>query len=546
MYRNKSKEHAIRFFHFSSLVGARRSVRYHYEIQDVMRDFTGNRSLLSVIWIMFRQGEVYVLFSNMSGFSTYSYAILMQKGCMTLHQKEAAEFFNIPEIILNNLPSGIIFCDNNCMITFINRTYAEYLGVDQEEVIGKPITDYIPGSRIRHVLETKQPELGFRCSVGEGKEKKILIVNRIPVLGENGAALGVISQSLFGDIGELKDLSERLDLLEKKVNSYREKIKSVLSSKYSLDDIKGESTGIIQAKELIANYAKTDSPVLLLGATGTGKELFSHALHLESRRSRGPFVSINCAAIPHDLLESELFGYAPGAFTGAQKDGKVGQIELADKGTLFLDEVGDMPLHAQVKLLRVLEEKIVYRLGSTNPRRVDFRLTAATNRDLKALMREGKFREELYYRLNTMIITIPSLCDRMQDIPALVRHFLDRLGKYDVSCSCKAMDAFIGYDWPGNVRELKNVIERAASLCKGNIIDICDLPAEIIADADCISRGSSESRGARISTLAHNEKNLILSALKENNWNMAKSAKLLGISRATLYEKTKKYKLSRG
>ncbi|MHB8835054.1 MAG: sigma-54 interaction domain-containing protein [Candidatus Methylomirabilia bacterium] len=451
----------------------------------------------------------------------------------------------IPEIILNKLPSGILFCDTDCTIRFINRTYANYLGVTQEEVIGKLVTDYIPGSRIQHVLETGLSELGFKCSVGEGKEKKILIVNRIPVSDTDGCTIGVISQSLFGDIGELKDLSERLELLEKKVISYREKIMRVLSPKYSLADIRGDTPEILMAKEFVVNYAKTDWPVLLVGATGTGKELFSNALHLESQRHKGPFVSINCAAIPQDLLESELLGYAPGAFTGAQKEGKMGQIELANKGTLFLDEIGDMPLHAQVKLLRVLEENIVYRLGSVNPTRVDFRLIAATNRDLKQMIREGKFREELYYRLNTMIICIPTLRDRRQDIPVLARHFLDRTAQKHVSFSEKALLALMHYDWPGNVRELKNVIARATSLCKGDVIDVGNLPAEILNEPFFSHSGHGEEPRPSFPTLAGSEEKLILAAIEESHWNMTRTAKLLGISRATLYEKMKKLRILR-
>ncbi len=462
-----------------------------------------------------------------------------------MHQTKMALLDDVPETILDSLPSGIIFCDREGRIRFINRTYADYLGVIQSEVIGKPITDYIPGSRIHHVLETGEPELGFRCSVGEGKEKKILIVNRIPVRDEEGVVVGVISQSLFGDIGELKDLSERLDLLERKVSSYREKIKSVLSPKYSLCDIRGDSPAILHAKGLIGNYARAEAPVLLLGATGTGKELFAHALHLESQRCRGTFVSINCAAIPQELFESELFGYAPGAFTGAQRDGKMGQMELADKGTLFLDEIGDMPMHAQVKLLRVLEEKIVYRLGCNTPKKVDFRLMAATNRDLKAMIREGKFREELYYRLNTMIVHIPVLRERKEDIPVLVRHFLDRLDRHAISCSRGALEVLQAYHWPGNVRELKNVVERAVSLCKGSEIDIADLPPELLSGSSTDLGTNDESGTPPLPTLSGSEQKLIAAALKENKWNMAKTARMLGISRAALYEKAKKFRIER-
>jgi transcriptional regulator with PAS, ATPase and Fis domain len=458
---------------------------------------------------------------------------------------QGCEIDNIPELVLDNLPIGIIFCDTTCNIRFINHTYAQYLGVDQHQVIGKPITDYIPESRLNTVLKTGQAELRDKCHVGEGENKRVLIVNRIPVVGGKGI-VGVISQSLFGDLGELKELSERIDMLEKKVSTYREKIKSALSAKHSIDSIKGQSACIFKAKELVSRYAKTDSPVLLMGATGTGKELFAHALHLKSQRSQGPFVSINCAAIPYDLFESELFGYAQGAFTGAQKEGKMGQLELADKGTLFLDEIGDMPLQAQVKLFRVLEEKILYRLGCTRPKKVDFRLIAATNRDIKAMIHEGKFREELYYRLNTMIVAIPPLRERREDIPVLVRHILDSLHKQTISCSDEAMHALIRYDWPGNVRELKNVIERALSLCNGNSIGMCDLPTEIASECTFPLRHESLSSDFPLSTsLAKSEQKLIREALTKNNWNVVKTAKMLSVSRAALYEKIKKYRIYR-
>ncbi len=452
---------------------------------------------------------------------------------------------NVFESILNSLPSGIIFCDNDCRIRFINRTYADYLGVSQDEVIGRPITDYIAGSRVPNVVETGQPELGFKCSVGEGKEKKVLIVNRMPVRGMDGSRIGVLSQSLFSDIGELKDLSERLEQLEQKVNVYREKIKSVFSSRYGFEDIKGESQAMERAKEVLKHYAQTDAPVLLQGATGTGKELFAHALHQESRRSKGPFVSINCAAIPLELFESELFGYAAGAFSGAQRDGKMGQIELADKGTLFLDEIADMPLPAQTKLLRVLEDKVVYRVGSVSGKRVDFRLVAASNRDLRTRIEEGAFREDLFYRLNTLIVRIPPLRERKSDIPLLVRHFLDRLDRRSLSCTDAAMNALMNYPWPGNIREMKNVIEQASMLCKGSAIDTSDLPPELATRSFELPGSQTEARGDTTSKLSDHEQRLIETTLEESSWNMARTAKQLGISRATLYEKVRKFGLSR-
>lgn len=453
---------------------------------------------------------------------------------------------NIHEVILNSIPSGIIYCDKDNKIRFINRTYAEYLGVSQQEVIGKHIKSYIPATRISHVLKTGESELGFKCSVGEGKEKKILIVNRIPVNGKNNQIMGVISQSLFGDIGELKDLSERLELLEKKISSYREKFRSALSAQYSISDIKGESKVLVKAKRLVKKYAKSESSVLIEGPTGVGKELFAHAIHSESNKSNGPFVSINCAAIPHDLLESELFGYVPGAFTGALKTGKLGKVELADKGTLFFDEIGEMSPQAQVKLLRVLEDKLVYRVGSNHPNKVSFRLIVATNRNLKEMVREGKFREDLFYRLNAMPIHLPPLTDRKTDIPVLVDHFLHNLDRSEVSFSPAAMKKLLQYNWPGNVRELKNAVECSLSLAgpATRSIQVEDLPANIGANSTSGTIVSQEC-SPRAVTLADNEQTVIKATLENNNWNMSRTAKLLGISRASLYEKTRKYKLSR-
>ncbi len=465
---------------------------------------------------------------------------------------EPLQMDRIPEIIVNSIPIGILFATPDNILRFMNKTYADYLGIDARDYVGRPITECIPESRLYIVMGSGQAEMGDLGPITTRKGKINLIVNRLPVFGEDGKVIGGISQSLFGDPCELKAVAKRIESLEQKVSLINLKIGSALSARYSLSDIKGQSPAIHKAKERLSRYAKTDSPVLITGPTGIGKELFSHALHQESYRSDGPFVSINCAAIPPDLLESELFGYVPGAFTGARKEGKIGLIELADKGTLFLDEIGDMPLSAQAKLLRVLEEKIVCRLGSTRSNQVDFRLVVATNRKLKSMIQEGKFREDLYYRFSTMTITIPPLSERKEDIPILVRHMLERFGKSFVGCSGPAMNALIQYGWPGNIRELKNVIESSLSVCRNNVIDIIDLPPDIMSGAKNLSsatplhRDADDTGNLPLSKFRHdNEKLLIMETLKENDWNIARSAKLLKVSRATLYEKLKKYRIVR-
>lgn len=447
--------------------------------------------------------------------------------------------------IFNALPTGIYFCDTNSIIRFINTAYAEYLGVTPEEAIGRPVQDFIPGTRAKLVMESGKTEFGDLGPLSTDGRGKTLIVNRIPVKNQEGVICGMISQALFGDPNELKATAARIEQLGRTVRFYKEQVRSVLSARYALDDIVGQSAGISRAKELILRYAGTDAPVLIHGATGTGKELFASALHVASPRTEGPFVCINCGAIPPDLFESELFGYAPGAFTGAKKEGKTGKIELANKGTLFLDEIGEMPLTAQVKLLRILEDKMISRLGSTHPVKVDFRLVAATNRDLKVMIRDGQFREDLYYRLSVMMIDIPSLCERREDVPILVRNVLDRLERSDVMCSAEAMDVLMKYNWPGNARELKNFIERASSLCSNNIIEVPDLPPEIVQLASIEGLLPCTNQGLLSGMRSLNERNLILETLERTNWNMVRTARKLDISRATLYEKLKRYQITR-
>lgn len=447
--------------------------------------------------------------------------------------------------IFNALPTGIYFCDTDCIIRFINTAYADYLGTTPENAIGRPVTDFIPCTRARIVMESGVPELGDLGPLSNDGSGKTLVVNRIPVKNQGGEVIGMISQALFSDPSELKSTAARIEQLGRTVRFYKEQIRSVLSPRFALNDIVGHSEAIMRAKELILLYARTESPVLVQGATGTGKELFASALHVASQRSEGPFVCINCGAIPPDLFESELFGYSSGAFTGAKKEGKMGKIELANKGTLFLDEVGEMPLAAQVKLLRVLEDKMISRLGSTHPIKVDFRLVVATNRDLKTMIKEGQFREDLFYRVSAMSVHIPPLCERREDIPVLARNVLDRLERSDVSCSRDTLDILLKYNWPGNVRELRNILERAASFCTAGVIEPKDLPHELLqlASSPCPLPCASQPSLAGVRSM--NERTLILETLAKLDWNMARSARELGISRATLYEKLKKHHISR-
>ena len=450
------------------------------------------------------------------------------------------ELVGFLETILNNVYCGIIVTDRKSRIVFMNEVYSELLGVDRHKAMGRPIRDFFPSSQLSRVMSSGHAELGQRCSL---RTETPLLVNRIP-LRQKSRVTGAILQTVFRDYRHFTDLLARLNLLEKEVNYYKKGLNSLLSARYTFKSIVGQSSSIREVKSLTAKYAGSDAPVLIIGPTGTGKELFSHAVHSASPRNNGPFVCLNCAAIPKELLESELFGYESGAFTGASKKGKPGQIELAQNGTLYLDEIGDLPLSAQSKLLRVLDTKMLDKLGGVRAIHVDFRLVAATNRDLPDMIKKRRFRADLFYRLNTMTVNVPPLKERAEDIPLLVARFLEDLDCLDKRMSTEAMNALMRYHWPGNVRELKNVIERAVSLVEGEVIGPEQLPCEVLQDECGPVRNSGSSDTFLLDEVAEFEKEVIAERLAYNNGNMSKTSKSLGISRSTLYEKCNKYNIT--
>lgn len=305
-----------------------------------------------------------------------------------------------------------------------------------------------------------------------------------------------------------------------------------------VDDIIGESAEMQKVLEMVRNVAPTDSSVLILGQSGTGKELIARAIHMNSRRRYFPLIPVNCGAIPESLLESELFGHEKGAFTGAQYRRK-GKFEMSQGGTIFLDEIGTLSLKSQVDLLRVLEDREFHRIGGERTVKVDFRLICATNVNLEDEVKEGRFREDLYYRINVFTITIPPLRERRPDIPLLARYFVERhakaMTKVEPAISTEAMDVLLTHDWPGNVRELENALERAVVINKGDVIKPEDLPVQV----------GRESEGPRSSSLAEVEKDHIRHMLSDNNWNISRTAEQLGIDRVTLYNKIEKYGLKR-
>ena len=445
-------------------------------------------------------------------------------------------------LILDSLPMGVLFCDMDYIIRFVNKAYADLLGRRPEELLGCDITEIIPHSRARVVLRDGRAEMGELCQLGPGNALPV-VVNRIPVRDGQGRLAGMVSQAIFNDPEELKKLSSKIDHLGHTLNQYKRRIKASLAPQYSLRSILGESAPMRRLKQQVRSYAQLDAPVLILGATGAGKELFAHALHTESPRAEGPLVSINCAAIPKDLFESELFGYARGAFSGAHQDGKIGQIELSDKGTLFLDEIGEMPPEIQAKLLRVLESRSVCRVGSVNARNVDFRLVAATNRNISAMLSAGSFREDLYYRINTFVLEIPPLCERADDILPIARYVLSRMGLEHLAFAPEAEAAMLAFSWPGNVRQLHNAVVHAATMRHGAMLQVDDFPPDTLPSADLPLR--AVAAGDLSDIMADTEAVVIRKVLAEQGGNVSRTARTLHIARATLYEKLRKYGISR-
>lgn len=450
------------------------------------------------------------------------------------------EWFNK---IFDPIPVSMILVDKDARVLMINNEFCKFLGVNKEVAIGSHVTEINLNSRFPLVMKTKRAEIAWKHTFTNGHTA---IVHRIPILNNDGEVLYGFGMVLFDDMEEFHNIIVKNKLLQTEISHYKQVLKQIQGAQFSWDNIIGRSSKMAQAKEFGKKASKTGSTVLITGESGTGKELFAHAIHNESRRSHHPFVKVNCGAIPHDLLESELFGYEEGAFTGAKKGGKIGKFQLAHEGSIFLDEIGDMPMKMQVKLLRVLQEKEIERVGGTNPIRIDVRIIAATNKNLGQLVEKGEFREDLYYRLNVMTLEVPPLRDRLEDIEALTTSLIEKLsnklGLYVNYISREALAILKGYSWPGNVRELENVLERAMNLVEDEEIQALHLPHYLHRrEATVIKSGPVQ----RLSDIVEEvEREAILKSLKQNKGNKLKTAEQLGISRSSLYDKMDRYKIN--
>jgi PAS domain S-box-containing protein len=450
------------------------------------------------------------------------------------------------EGLIENPHTGYLTVDCNGMITLINKTMAEALNLKTSEVVGKYISDVIPNSKLPEILATGRTDRNDIWTLSSGRD---ILVDRMPII-KDGKIIGAMVHSVIMDMAEVKHLIQRFQDTQQELNIYKDAVCSIYRARWRFDHLIGQSLIFQNIVSMAKQFSQTSSTLLITGESGTGKELFAQAIHNASPRSSGPFIRINCAALPENLLESELFGYAEGAFTGAKKGGKPGKFELANGGTIFLDEIGDMPMSMQTKLLTVLQERVIERVGGTTPIQINARIIAATNKDLEAMVRNHQFRDDLYYRLNVVQLKLPPLRRRMDDLPMLTEDLMKKLNhKLQTSVdniSNEAMQLLQSYSWPGNIRELENLLERAINLAQMNsrsTIEAIDFPSlydSTPMQIPTLSEGS-KTLPERIDDL---EKQLIIQALEKTNGNKTQAAKLLGIHSSALYRKLTKYQLS--
>lgn len=443
-------------------------------------------------------------------------------------------FVNHYRNILNSISLGIFTVDREWKITFFNKVAEGITGLSKEDVIGKYCHAVFRGELC--------PEC---CYIKEAiKTKKDKFHGEVIILGKNNQPIPI---SITGSV-----LTDEDGNLLGGVSSFRDRYREVslekkLRESYKMEDIIGRDEKMRKIFEMIPSVAESLSTVLILGETGTGKDLIAKALHNLSNRSKGPYIKINCAALPEHLLESELFGYIEGAFTDAKKT-KPGMFQLAQGGTIFLDEIGDLPITLQSKILQVLDDKEFFPLGSTKPVKVDARVISSTNQDIRGMIKVNLFRSDLYYRLNVIEITLPPLRERKTDIPLLIEKFLNDsnldMDKKVVNVSRTSLQLLLKYNYPGNIRELKNIIENAVVLSDDNIIHHYDLSQVLVSKGSVnsilIDRGSSQNN---LKPLAVSERATILEFLNQCKWDVKEAARLLHIDRSTLWRKMKKYNL---
>ena len=435
------------------------------------------------------------------------------------------------QLILDSIADGVFTVDQQGRITSFNQAAERITGFSKEEAVGQYCHEIFRSNlcfeacALKHTAETTEPIVNLEVNILNRDNREIPIsISTAVVRDERGNVVGAVET--FRDLSLIKELRKEI------------------SSNYSFQDILGRSKSMLELFQILPDISQSDATVLLEGESGTGKELFATAIHNLSTRTERPLIRVNCAALPETLLESELFGYKKGAFTDARSD-KPGRFRQAHGGTILLDEIGDMSKGTQVKLLRVLEQKEFEPLGSTKTERVDVRIIAATNRDLMEMMHRREFREDLFFRLNVIRLSIPPLRERREDIPLLLDHFIERINlkqsKQVKKLSRSALKILLNYDFPGNVRELENIIEHAIILTKGIEIQPRNLPSYLRSEQIEVPARAKISEEQDLAVLEKVERDLIASALERNGGNTGMAAKELGIHRTTLWRKMKRY-----
>lgn len=438
-----------------------------------------------------------------------------------------------------------IVIDKAGYIVYMGENYRNLFGLDEKDVIGKYIKEIIPNTKLIEVLESGKETIGEKFTLINGNR---IICNRIPIKDDSENIIGVISTSTFYNITEVDALNSKIEQLKRDNENYKNQLQKFRSKQMPLDSIVGISNSIKSLKETIEKISNLPVSVLITGETGTGKEVFANCIHKLSPRSESNFIKINCAAIPKDLIESELFGYAPGAFSGALKEGKIGKFEMANSGSILLDEIGEMPLSLQTKLLRVLQEKEVVRVGDSKPIKLDVRIICSTNKNLEELISKGEFREDLYYRINVVEMKIPPLRERLDDIELFSKYFIDKFNNdYGLGINLindDVIELFKEYNWPGNIRELENVIERACIIRASGNLNLEDFDfflAKLFktdkSNQDHIDYTLEEAKSKV-------EKEQIIKTIIKTKGNKTAAAKILGIDRTILYNKLKKYDIN--
>ena len=428
--------------------------------------------------------------------------------------------------ILDSIADGVFTVDMNWKITSFNKAAENITGISKKEAIGKRCSKVFRadvcenGCILRHTIKTKKPVVNMPVHIIRADKKSIPIsVNTTLLRNDDGRVIGGVET--FRDLSDVS------------------KLRRVILKQLSFDDIISKNSKMVRLFSMLPQIADSHSTVLLEGASGTGKEVFARTIHNNSKNRNGPFVAINCGALPETLCESELFGYKAGAFTDAKKD-KPGRFAIAQNGTIFLDEISDVSKTVQIRLLRVLEEKVYEPLGSTKTIKTNARVIVATHQNLEKLVEKKKFREDLFFRINVMKLFLPKLSERKEDIPLLANHFIEQFnhltGKKIIAMTQEAMAVLMLYDWPGNVRELENAIEHAFILCKGELIRLQHLPESVVPVNDTMLVPTGL-------TLKEVEGHAVLQALERNQWKRMATARELGIDKNTLRRKIKHYGL---